>query len=123
MPKGGHKKSPATRFGGPRGNIPGKTGLQREMEILNAQKATQIRARLLEALNTSLDTTPELTLNRIEANVLKLLKDSEDRGLGTPKASIDLSNEDGSLRREPIVQHVTAYLSRKHDAKADPKTG
>jgi hypothetical protein len=39
------------------------------------------------------------------------------------RETLDLSNEDGSLRREPIVQHVTAYLSRKHDAKADPKTG
>jgi hypothetical protein len=118
MAKGGHKKSPATRFGGPRGNIPGKTGLQRELEILNAQKATEIRARLLDAVKAALqeDTSTANALARIETNVLKLLKDSEDRGLGTPKASVDLLNSDGSLKPEPCAAAVHAALTQIHDA-------
>lgn len=89
----GSSKSVETRFGGPRGNTPGKTSLQRELEIQNAATATKIRARLLEAVQAALqeDTSTAAALERIEGNILKLLKDSEDRGLGTPRGSIDVT--------------------------------
>lgn len=121
MPKGGHKKSPATRFGGPRGNIPGKTGLQREMEIRNAQVATEIRARLLDAVKATLqeDTSTANALARIEANVLKLLKDSEERGLGAPKASVDLTNSDGSLKsrqEDAVLEALTKIHGNRPSA-------
>ena len=89
----GSSKSVETRFGGPRGNTPGKTSLQRELEIQNAATATKIRARLLEAVQAALqeDTSTAAALERIEGNILKLLKDSEDRGLGTPQGSIDVT--------------------------------
>jgi hypothetical protein len=116
--KGNRNPSPATRFGaGQKGNPIGKTGLQREMEILNAQKATQIRARLLDALDLTLqDATPETILARIEANVLKLIKDSEERGLGSPQAStaVQVTNPDGSLKQATARDIALELLSATH---------
>lgn len=78
------------------GNPGGKTSKQRKAEIRNAEKATLIRERLLDAIIAATD--GGAGVEHIEASILKLVKDSEDRGLGQPKASVDVSNEDGSLR-------------------------
>lgn len=90
------------------------------MEIQNAQLATEIRGRLLSAVKATLedDTSTANALARIEANVLKLLKDSEDRGLGAPKASVDLTNTDGSLAHRPTQEEVTAALRKIHGANS-----
>lgn len=121
MPKGGahnQNPSPETRFGGPRGNTPGKTSEQRQAEIRNAWLATKIRGQMLEALATAIEETPASALTRIEPAALKLLKDAEDRGLGTPKASVDISNDDGSLKQEPVRDIVLEALKTIH-AKPD----
>jgi hypothetical protein len=111
-PKGNPNPSPSTRFGAPGGPAVGKTSEQRQLEVRNAWIATEIRGRLLDAVKATLqeDTSTENALARIEANVLKLLKDSEERGLGAPKASVDLTNSDGSLK------------SRQEDAVLDALT-
>ena len=99
------------------------------MEIRNAQIATKIRGQFLEALDTMLEapTSKEAAANletaaaRMRAlgpDTLRLIKDSEDRGLGAPKASVDLTNADGSLTRRPTQEEVTAYLRSIH---ASPK--
>lgn len=84
-------------------NPGGKTSEQRKAEIRNAELATKIRTRLLEAVNATLqdDTSTDNAIARIEANILKLIKDSEDRGLGQPKAAIDLTSEDGTMTPKP----------------------
>jgi hypothetical protein len=108
-----------TRFGGPRGNIPGKTSEQREAEIRNAWLATKIRAQMLEAVATMVDGNPAAALERIDPATLKLLKDAEDRGLGTPKASVDVNNPDGNLKPAPVgemVQELLAAIHAKPDA-------
>lgn len=58
---------------------------------------------MLEAVQAALqdDTSTANALARIEANILKLIKDSEDRGLGQPKAAIDLTSEDGTMSPKP----------------------
>lgn len=101
---------------GQSGNPGGITSEQRKAEIRNAELATKIRTRLLEAVNATLqeDTSTAAALERIEGNILKLIKDSEDRGLGAPKSSVDLSNEDGSLKPQPIQEAVIAALAAKH---------
>jgi hypothetical protein len=116
MAKGGHRKSPDTRFGGPRGNTPGKSGLQREMEISNAWLATQLRAQMLQELVATVKNNPAAILARIEPATLKLIKDAEDRGLGTPKASVDITNSDASLKPEP--RDIVEALRRKYAEKA-----
>jgi hypothetical protein len=119
LPKGvtNRNPSPATRFKpGQSGNPRGKTSEQRQIEISNAWLATQIQARMLHAVAATLENDTSAALSRIEPATLKLIKDAQDRGLGTPKASVDLMNSDGSLKPEPVAAKVLAALSQIHDA-------
>ena len=43
------------------------------------------------------------SLEYIEAGVLKLLKDAEDRGLGTSVQSLNLESPDGSMSPKPAL--------------------
>lgn len=74
------------RFGQPEGNPNGKTSEQKRLEMQNAEAAMRIRARALHAVEAKLEecSTEETIEMLIEAAMLKLLKDSEDRGLGAP---------------------------------------
>lgn len=119
MPRGNPNPSPSTRIGTGNGPSPGKTSEQRKAELRNAELATNIRTRLLEAVQATLqdDTSTANAIARIEANILKLIKDSEDRGLGQPKAAVDVSNDDGSLQQGPILEAVLAALAAKHGTK------
>lgn len=67
-------------------NPGGITSEQRRMILENAEKATRIRAALLDKFMDAMagGLSPDL-----EANILKLLKDTEDRGLGAPKQTVD----------------------------------
>ena len=83
--------SPATRFGaGNRANPSGKTSAQRSCEYRNAEAATLIRERLLNALAASLAEAPDnaAVLEHLTPATLKLLKDAEDRGLGAPAQTL-----------------------------------
>ena len=84
---------------GQSGNPGGKTSEHRKAEIRAAELAAKVQLDLVEALHNTLkaaqDDAPKLAA--IKADVLKLLKDSQDRGYGTPKSSVDLSSEDGSM--------------------------
>ena len=72
---------------------------------------------MLEAVAATLENDPAAALARIEPSTLKLLKDAQDRGLGTPQASVDVSNKDGTLQRAPIQELVVAALTKIHDGK------
>lgn len=113
--KVGYKNPPLnTRFGaGESANPQGKTAEQRRLEIANAEMATRIRARLLEAVDRTLhkpEVAPEeldvLAVEMIDPNVLKLIKDSEDRGLGAPKAAVDHTSSDGSMTPQVISRTI-----------------
>lgn len=85
--KGNPNPSPETRFGaGNRANPAGKTSETRRLEMQNAEAAMRIRARALHAVEAKLAecSTEEAIEMLVEAAMLKLLKDSEDRGLGAP---------------------------------------
>ena len=106
-----------TRFGEPNGNTPGKTSAQKRMEMENAERATRIRGRMLEALEGVMNEHPEkegIVSDLIKAEMLKLIKDSEDRGLGTPKGSVDVSSQDGSMSPRDNSAAILAALERKH---------
>jgi hypothetical protein len=104
---------------GESGNPKGKTTAQRELEIANAEAATRIRQRLLRAAEAKLEelSTDEALDRFVEASMLNLLKDAENRGLGTPKQSVDLSSHDGTMTPRATSDAVIAALQRKH---ADP---
>jgi hypothetical protein len=107
MQKVGYKNPPKNRqFGQPDGNPQGATSAQRQMEIANAELATQIRNRMLEALAGQMNEHPEkeaIVEKLIKADILNLLKQAEDRGLGTPKQSIDLESPNGTMSPTRIV--------------------
>ena len=105
--------SPGTRFkAGDPANPVGKTSEQRRLEVANAERATRIRGRMLEALEAELDKLDRESESHdktaataaIKADILKLLKDTEDRGLGTPLQSIKHSGDDEAPVR--MVRHV-----------------
>lgn len=76
-------------------NPGGKTSEQKRREMRNAEMATRLRERMLEAelrkIEASADAVPELT-----SEMLKLLKDSEDRGLGAPTNKTAFTDPDGN---------------------------
>jgi hypothetical protein len=77
-------------------NPGGKTSAQRKMEIENAERATRIRGRFLEALEGLMLEHPEketLIEERLTSEVLRLIKESEDRGLGTAVQSVKHGND------------------------------
>jgi len=77
------------RFGQPEGNPNGKTSEQKRIEMRNAEAAMRIRERLLHATEALLgDMDAEKVMALIEPAMLKLLTDSETRGLGAPAQPI-----------------------------------
>jgi hypothetical protein len=101
--------SPRTRFKkGQTGNPGGKTAEQVAIERRNADAAMRIRERLLAAAEAKLSgATDDAALEFIEAAMLKLLKDAEDRGLGAPVQ--DLRSSDGTMSPKPTID--TSKLS------------
>lgn len=108
----GYKKPPVeTQFGaGENANPQGKTSEQRKAEIANAEKATLIRGRLLDAVIAA--TQEGASIMHIEAAMLKLIKDAEDRGLGTAVQSINVESPLGTMTPKAITRTVV-------DPKAD----
>jgi Tfp pilus assembly protein PilX len=86
---------------GQTGNPKGKTSEQKRLELANAEAAMRIRERILRAAEAKLNecSTDEVLEKFVEAAMLKLLKDSEDRGLGSPVQAV--TNPDGTLRPAP----------------------
>jgi Tfp pilus assembly protein PilX len=118
--KGNPNPSPATRFGvGNRANPNGKTSEQKRLELANAEAAMRIRERILRAAEAKLNecSTDEVLDQFVDAAMLKLLKDSEDRGLGAPVQAV--TNPDGSLRPQDTSAAVLAALQAKHATKPE----
>lgn len=99
---------------GESGNPKGKTATQKRLELANAEAAMRIRERILRAAEAKLAecSTDEVLEKFVEAAMLKLLKDSEDRGLGAPVQA--LTNPDGNLRSAP-TQIIFSGIEPKPD--------
>jgi len=84
---------------GQSGNPGGKTSEQRKLEVENAERATRLRSAMLKGLEAELEAAAEdgdaEAVKMIRADILKLIKDSEDRGLGSPKATTELGGVGG----------------------------
>lgn len=92
------------------GGLPSETArLIRE----NAEAAARIRARLLKATEASLsERSTDEAMELIEAAMLKMLKDAEDRGLGAPVQAVDHSSKDGSMTPRDPRELTDAELAR-----------
>lgn len=65
---------------------------------MNAEAAMRIRERLLRATEAKLvELSSEEIMSLIEPSMLKLITDSEARGLGAPVQPVDHSSADGSM--------------------------
>lgn len=85
---------------GQSGNPGGKTSEQRRKEIENAEKATFIRSALLDRIVKLIEEAQAIGADEgveLSGELLKLIKDSEDRGLGQPKATTEIGGIDGEV--------------------------
>lgn len=89
--------SPETRFqpGNPGG---GKTAEQKLLEYEAAEMSARIRHKLLSVITEKMG-DPEAKADEIadmlNGDLLRLMKDSEDRAHGTPKATSEIHGADG----------------------------
>lgn len=99
--------SPETRFKpGQSGNPGGVSSETARLIRENAEAAARIRARLLKATEASLEErSTDEAMDLIEAAMLKMLKDAEDRGLGAPKQTVD-NNHDISDPMKELLGYV-----------------
>jgi len=107
-----------TQFGKPGGNAPGKTSEQKRLEMKNAEAAMRIRERILRAAEARLMecSTEEVLAEFVDQAMLKLLKDSEDRGLGAPVQ--DVRSGDGSMTPKPVTINMTPEQAAEAYASA-----
>ena len=112
----GYKKPPKQyQFGQPGGNIPGVTKEMRRMQIENAEKATRIRQKLLDAVMAKMEELEPADAAAMVDNALNtLIKDTENRGLGMPTQQVDNTSSDGSVAPTKIV--VQGVSAKKDDA-------
>lgn len=96
----GYGKPPKhTMFGvGNKANPQGKTSSHRKAEIKAAEIAAGIQLELVEALaETFKDAKSADKVEQIRGDILKLLKDSQDRGFGQATQPTEITSPDGSL--------------------------
>jgi hypothetical protein len=97
-------------------NPGGKTSEHRKAEIKAAEIAAKSRLDLVEAFARLVQggATDEDKWKLVDSDALRLLKESEDRGFGQPKSSVDLSSEDGSMSPRDHSDAVLDALRAKH---------
>lgn len=80
-------------------NPGGKTSAHRKAEVRAAEVAAKIQLDLVNALDEFLSeaSKPADKVEQIRGDILKLLKDSQDRAYGTPTQPTEITNPDGSL--------------------------
>lgn len=86
--------SPETRFK-PGNTYGGKTAEQKRLEYEAAEMAARIRHKMLSDITEKLEAGEANVDDLVRSDVLRLLKDSEDRAHGTPKASVEATGPDG----------------------------
>lgn len=78
-------------------------------------KAAEVYLAFTEALHQTIsEQQAEEIIGAIRVDNLKLLKDVMDRTEGTPKSSVDLSSEDGSMSPQSANEAFLAAMRAKH---------
>lgn len=94
MPKGNPNPSPETRFTSS-GNPKGKTTEQRQAEVKAGEISAKLRLAALIRMQEMIESGEMDAVDLAKDGFLRLMKDSEDRAHGTPKASTEISGPDG----------------------------
>jgi uncharacterized coiled-coil protein SlyX len=94
---------------GQSGNPGGKSSEHRKAEVRAAELAAKVQLDLVEALHNTLTAAQDDVdkLAAIKADVLKLLKDTQDRAYGTPKSSVDLESPNGTMSGPSRIEIVS----------------
>lgn len=90
--------SPETRFQ-PGNSYGGKTAEQKRLEYEAAEMAARIRHKLLSVITEKIggeEGSDSNALDILNGDLLRLMKDSEDRAHGTPKATTEIGGIDGA---------------------------
>lgn len=99
--------SPETRFK-PGNTYGGKTAEQKRLEYEAAEMAARIRHKMLSDITERLEADQVAVDDLVRSDVLRLLKDSEDRAHGTPKASVEATGPDGGALQVVIQRFSNA---------------
>ena len=67
---------------------------------------TAVEAKIEAMKASDPDSASYAALAAVKGDVLRLLKDIMDRTIGTPKSSVDLSSEDGSMSAPTRIELV-----------------
>ena len=113
--------NPSTQFKpGVSGNPGGKSSSHRKAEIKAAELAAGIQLELVEALaETFKDAKSADKVEQIRGDILKLLKDSQDRGFGQATQPIDATSSDGSMSPVSAAgDAVLAAIKAKHEPES-----
>lgn len=101
---------------GQSGNPGGKTSAHRKAEVRAAEAAALVQADLVEALARVLsEAGDEQKVNNIRSDVLKLLKDAQDRGFGAPVQHVDQTSSDGTM--SPTKVEIVAVGKKPVDGE------
>jgi hypothetical protein len=106
---GNPNPSPETRF--KPGSTPNPGGMSAEVRARNdrvADMASQFREKLLSSTMEKL-AAGEDPLELMSADLIRILKDSEDRAHGTPTSTVKGAGEDG----DHLITFRTVYEERK----------
>ena len=110
QPRGNPNPSPETRFGaGVSGNPSGKTSQQKQNEYKAAELASKVTLDWMQAISNIIDSAngDEAKIADLRSDTLNLIKEAQSRAHGTPKASVDLTSEDGSMSAPSVIQIVS----------------
>ena len=97
---GNPNPSPSTRFNvGDRPNPNGKTSEQKKNEMRAAELASKVTLDWMQAISNLVDSAggDDAKLAELRSDTLNLVKEANNRAFGTPKSSVDLSSDDGSM--------------------------
>ena len=122
--KVGYKSPPIDkRFGAPDGNKPGMTSAARKATIEAGEKAALLYLDMVNdlegkigAMRTDADAPEKFAaLMAIKSDILRLLKDVQDRAFGTAVQQVDNTSSDGS-QAPSVIRIVAAPMPKDGQA-------
>lgn len=109
MPKGNPNPSPATRFKkGQVANPTGKTAEQAARDMKTADLASKFRNAVISKVMEKVAGGDD-PIDLLTSDVIRVLKDSEDRAHGTPRQSVEHLGEGGG----PLVVNLLRFADNK----------
>ena len=119
---GNPNPSPETRFkpGNPGG---GKTAEQKRLEYEAAEISARIRHKVLSVIAENMEAGLAPIEGMTAADILRLMKDSEDRAHGTPKQTLHGAGDEGEHLHKVSADEAFARIASRLASVAPGTTG